>query len=52
MSAMYNVVKQLYNNTLDDAIRLHAQLALEQIERIAKEILFPEQRLPNKIEML
>lgn len=46
---IYTLLKTVYNTTLDDLIQLHAQLALEQLDRIAKEILQSMNRLPTEI---
>lgn len=34
---IYLLLKRIYSTTLDDTLQLHAQLALEQIDRIGKE---------------
>ncbi|RWS08416.1 transport and Golgi organization protein 6-like protein [Dinothrombium tinctorium] len=37
--SIYRLLKQVYNTTLDDVLQLHCQLGIEQIDRIAKELL-------------
>lgn len=44
---IYKLLKTVYNTTLDDLIQLHAQLALEQLARIAKELLLTLNALPD-----
>ena len=46
---MYGLLKTVYNSTLDDLIQLHAQLALEQLNRIAREFLQSLQSVPGEI---
>lgn len=46
---MYSLLKNVYNTTLDDLIQLHAQLALEQLNRIAKEILQSMRSVPTEV---
>lgn len=46
---MYSLLKTVYSTTLDDLIQLHAQLALEQLNRIAKEILQNLQSVPSEV---
>lgn len=48
---IYSLVKHVYNTTLDDLIQLHAQLALEQLDRIARELLQTMNTLPSEFKM-
>lgn len=46
---MYSLLKNVYSSTLDDLVQLHAQLALEQLNRIAKEILQGMRSEPGEV---
>ena len=46
---IYKLLKNVYNTTLDDLIQLHAQLALEQLNRIATEILQNLHTVPTEV---
>ncbi|KAI1292288.1 Transport and Golgi organization protein 6 -like protein [Halotydeus destructor] len=49
---MYRIVKHNYEHCLDDVMRLHSQLALEQLDQLAKEMLSPDIPMRKKIEIL
>ncbi|XP_059060492.1 transport and Golgi organization protein 6 homolog [Achroia grisella] len=50
---IYRTLKSLYrDNNEDQVLRLHAQLALEELNDIVKEFLFPEVKLNKKIFVL
>ena len=48
------LLKQVYNNSFfsDDVLKLHAELALEQINRIGRELLTPKNNLVKNIKIL
>lgn len=49
---LYRSLKFVYSNDEDDVVRLHAQLALEELASIAKEFLFPKLPMEKKIQIL
>nr|XP_018896438.1 PREDICTED: transport and Golgi organization protein 6 homolog [Bemisia tabaci] len=50
--SLYRALKQIYVNEQDDIVKLHAQLAIEELNRITKDFFFPQQILPEKIQTL
>lgn len=52
LPTIYRLLRQIYSTTLDDVLQLHAQLAIEQIDRIAKEMLTPDTKLTKNIKIL
>ncbi|KAE8748287.1 hypothetical protein FOCC_FOCC004923 [Frankliniella occidentalis] len=49
---LYRSLKTVYCEDQDDVVRLHAQLALEELGRLAQEILFPKISMEKKIHIL
>ncbi|KAM3964746.1 transport and golgi organization 6 [Aphomia sociella] len=50
---IYRTLKELYRDNNEDSIlRLHAQLALEELNEIVKEFLFPEIKMDKQIFIL
>lgn len=49
---LYRTLKDIYYNDKDDVVRLHAQLALEELGRLAKDFLFPKLPLQKKLQIL
>ncbi len=52
MRDLYRQLKLVITVEKDDALLLHAQLALEELDIIMKKYLFPEQTLSKKITVL
>ena len=52
MRDLYRQLKLVVTMEKDDALLLHAQLALEELNLIMKEYMFPEQTLTKKITVL
>lgn len=49
---LYRALKQLRDNDNDPVLRLHAQLALEEIDHIMQDFLFAPPKLEKKIFLL
>ncbi|XP_061450194.1 transport and Golgi organization protein 6 homolog isoform X2 [Rhineura floridana] len=49
---LYRLLKSVVRCELDEVTVLHAQLALEELDSIMRELLFPRQTLEKKIEVL
>lgn len=49
---LYRTLKQAVNSDFDDKVKLHATLALNELEDIMKGTLFPDQKLQKKISIL
>ncbi|KAL1784371.1 transport and Golgi organization protein 6-like isoform X1 [Sigmodon hispidus] len=49
---LYHLLKHVVRLEPDDVARLHAQLALEELEEIMRNFLFPPQKLEKKIVVL
>lgn len=52
LPTFYHLINQLYKNDRDEIVRLHAQLALEGLNRISREFLQPPVILEKKIRIL
>lgn len=50
LNNMTQLLKRTYDLTLDDLIRLHAQLALEQLNRIAYECIKSLENVPTSVQ--
>ena len=46
---LYRSLKKLYNNDADPVLKLHAQLALEELDDIVKQFMFSEVKLEKRI---
>ncbi|XP_045149853.1 transport and Golgi organization protein 6 homolog, partial [Echinops telfairi] len=49
---LYHLLKHVVRSEPDDVARLHAQLALEELDEIMRNFLFPQQKLEKKIVVL
>ncbi|KAJ2953748.1 hypothetical protein O0L34_g1375 [Tuta absoluta] len=50
---IYRTLKKLYRDPVEDSVvRLHAQIALEELDDIVKEFLFPEVKMEKQIFVL
>ncbi|KAK7483036.1 hypothetical protein BaRGS_00025699 [Batillaria attramentaria] len=49
---IYRLLKKLHEQDPDDAVRLHANMALVQLDSVARGYLFPKQTLQKKIQVL
>lgn len=49
---LYHLLKHVVRLEPDDVARLHAQLALEELDEIMRDFLFPPQKLEKKIVVL
>ncbi|XP_071448061.1 transport and Golgi organization protein 6 homolog [Hetaerina americana] len=49
---LYRTLKSVRSNDPDEVVQLHAQLALEEVDRITMQFLFPPQKLEKKIFVL
>ncbi|KAK2085341.1 Transport and Golgi organization protein 6 [Saguinus oedipus] len=49
---LYHLLKHVVRLEPDDVAKLHAQLALEELDDIMKNFLFPPQKLEKKIVVL
>lgn len=49
---IYRLVKSVYNNSLDDVMQLHAQLAYEQLDRIGRNLLLPAAETTRKKKLI
>ena len=49
---LYRLLKKLLTTDTDAAVRLHANIALVQLDSVAREFLFPKQTLQKKIQVL
>lgn len=49
---LYRTLKRAYNEDTDEVVRLHAQLALEELGSLAKDFLFPRLPMQKKIQIL
>ncbi|KAG8231899.1 hypothetical protein J437_LFUL011368 [Ladona fulva] len=49
---MYRTLKTVRDSDSDEIVKIHAQMALEEVNRITKEFLFPQQKLQKKIFVL
>uniref|UniRef100_A0A1B6DUB8 RNA polymerase II assembly factor Rtp1 C-terminal domain-containing protein n=2 Tax=Clastoptera arizonana TaxID=38151 RepID=A0A1B6DUB8_9HEMI len=52
LKELYSSLKHVYNTDKDDQTRLHAQLALEELNTITRAFLFPSQVLSKRIFVL
>ena len=52
MKDIYRSLKLTLAVEKDDVVRLHCQLALEELDSITRQYLFPEQTLSKKITVL
>ena len=46
---LYRVLRLVHTRDSDDIVRLHAQLAMEEIDSITKEFLLPKLNLTKRI---
>ncbi|KAG1686328.1 Transport and Golgi organization protein 6 [Nymphon striatum] len=49
---IYRVLKFIHQIDKDDVVRLHAQVALEELNKIMKQMMFPNQNLVKEIKIL
>ncbi|XP_046385864.1 transport and Golgi organization protein 6 homolog [Ischnura elegans] len=49
---LYRTLKSVRSNDPDEVVQLHAQLALEEVDRVTLQFLFPPQKLEKKIFVL
>ena len=49
---IYRLLRQMYSTTIDDILQLHCQLAIEEIDRIAKQLFTPNKDLIKNIKIL
>lgn len=49
---LYRALKWVLRSDPDDVTVLHAQLALEELDNVARRFIFPEQKLQKKIVVL
>lgn len=49
---IYRYLKLLYNREEDNSLKLHVQLALEEINKICREFIFPTQKLEKRLYIL
>ncbi|KAK3921404.1 Transport and Golgi organization protein 6-like protein [Frankliniella fusca] len=49
---LYRCLKKVYCEDEDDIVRLHAQLALEELGKLAEDIIFPKISMEKKIHIL
>ncbi|XP_004626072.1 transport and Golgi organization protein 6 homolog [Octodon degus] len=49
---LYHLLKHVVQREPDDVAKLHAQLALEELDEIMRNFLFPQQKLEKKIVVL
>ncbi|KAK7114233.1 transport and Golgi organization protein 6 homolog [Littorina saxatilis] len=49
---LYRLLKRVHNTDSDDAVRLHANMALVQLDTVSRQFLFPPQTLQKKIQVL
>lgn len=49
---LYHLLKHIVHLEPDDVAKLHAQLALEELDEIMRNFLFPPQKLEKKIMVL
>lgn len=49
---LYHLLKHVVRLEPDDVAKLHAQLALEELDEIMRNFLFPPQKLEKKIVVL
>lgn len=52
LPSFYQLINQLYKNDKDEIVRLHAQIALESLNKISREYLQPPVILEKKIRVL
>lgn len=52
LPSFYQLINQLYKNDRDEIVRLHAQIALEALNRISREFLQPPVTFEKKIRIL
>jgi hypothetical protein len=52
MQNFYRLLKLVGNVEKDDVVRLHVQLAREEIDSFMREFLFPPQNLTKRIHVL
>lgn len=49
---LYHLLKHVVRLESDDVAKLHAQLALEELDEIMRNFLFPPQKLEKKVVVL
>lgn len=49
---IYRLLRHIYATTIDDVLQLHTQLAIEEIDRIARELFNPDKDLVKNIKVL
>ena len=49
---IYELLKFVESNDMDETTRIHAQVALEELDSIMREQLFPEQKFVKHINIL
>ena len=49
---IYELLKFVESNDMDESLRIHAQVALEELDAIMREQLFPEQKFVKHIKIL
>lgn len=49
---LYHLLKKLHERDPDKTVRLHANMALVQLDTMARNFLFPKQTLQKKIQVL
>ncbi len=52
LKTIYKLLRNLYSTTIDDILQLHSQLAIEEIDRIARTLLTPNKELIKNIKVL
>ena len=52
LKGIYRLLRHIYATTIDDVLQLHTQLAIEEIDRIVKELFTPENKLVKNIQVL
>ena len=49
---LYRLLKQVMASEKDEGVRLHAHLALNELEDVMKDAIFPTQKLEKRIRVL
>ena len=51
LKELYRLLKHTYTTDANEIVRLHSQLALEELETIMKSYLFPEETLQKSLKI-
>ena len=49
---LYRLLKRTHTIEKDDVVQLHIQMALDELDRITRDLLFPKETFTKKIRIL